>query len=267
MMSNVLSLSIVSHGHSAYIVRLLTQLAALERRDFEVILTLNLPEDLPLDLARLPFKVTVVHNARPRGFSANHNAAFRISNGENFVIMNPDIKLINDPFPELLSMLDGKSHSIFAPLIVGAEGHIEDSARHFPSPYRLLKRVAGRAFKVRLRPDVVPQNDHVLMPDWVAGMFLLIPRATYQMLNGFNEAYFLYFEDVDFCARAQLAGCQILVNKNIRVIHEAQRDSHRKMRFLLWHSKSACKFFVSAAYFRIQKKRLFGGKRRLHVTR
>lgn len=262
-MSHVLSLSIVSHGHGAYIERLLRQLAALGRRDFEVILTLNVPEALALEAADLPYPLRIVRNGRPRGFSANHNAAFKLSKGANFVILNPDIRLIDDPFPPLLAMLDGKGHSIFAPLIVCPDGSVEDSARHFPSPYRLVKRFAGRALKVRLRPEAVPQDDKVLRPDWVAGMFLLIPRATYQMLNGFNEAYFLYFEDVDFCARAQLAGCQIVVNKNVRVIHEAQRDSHRKMRYLLWHSRSACQFFASGTYFRLQKKRLFGARRRL----
>lgn len=266
-MSMLMSLSIVSHGHSAYIVRLLDQLAELGRSDFDVILTLNLPEELPIKLGQLPFHVRVVCNPQPKGFGANHNAAFLLSTGDNFVVMNPDIKLVNDPFPALLSMLDSSPHSIIAPLIVCNDGHIEDSARHFPSPYRLLKRCVSRLFKLRLAPDVVPQTEQMLMPDWVAGMFLLIPRVTYRLLHGFDETYFLYFEDVDFCARGRLAGCQILVNKQITVIHEAQRDSHRKLRYLLWHVRSAGKFFISSAYLEIQKQRLFGANRRLPSVR
>lgn len=257
-MTNLLSLSIVSHGHSVFIRRLLGQLAALGRSDFDVILTLNVPEELSLDPHQLPYKVRVIQNPYPKGFGANHNAAFSFCSGKNFVVLNPDINLIRDPFPELLSMLDGESHGIFAPLILCKNGNIEDSARYFPSPYRLLKRLFSRIFNLRKSADLVPQNEQVLMPDWVAGMFLLIPRETFRMLNGFSEKYFLYFEDVDLCARAQLAGCKIIVNKNISVIHEAQRDSHRKMRYLIWHVRSAGIFFLSITYLKIQKKRFFG---------
>jgi GT2 family glycosyltransferase len=68
----------------------------------------------------------------------------------------------------------------------------------------------------------------------------------------------MYFEDVDFCARARLAGCQVLVSRQAKVIHDAQRDSHRKMRYMLWHVGSALRFFTSAAYVRIRLNRLFG---------
>jgi N-acetylglucosaminyl-diphospho-decaprenol L-rhamnosyltransferase len=98
----------------------------------------------------------------------------------------------------------------------------------------------------------VPQQGDLLMPDWVAGMFLMVPRPTYALLDGFNDGFFLYFEDVDFGARARLAGCHILVNRAVAVIHRAQRDSHRRPRFMWWHVQSAFRFFRSATYFRIQ---------------
>jgi N-acetylglucosaminyl-diphospho-decaprenol L-rhamnosyltransferase len=259
-MNKKLSLSIVSHGHRDYIASLLTQLAALPRSDFEVILTLNMPEPLPVELATLPYPVHLVVNDKPRGFSANHNAAFALSSGEVFVILNPDIKLLEDPFTSMLSLLKDNGTCICAPLIVSKEGVIENSARNFPSPYLLLRKLSGRIFKYSLAPEAVPEDDAVLMPDWAAGMFLAVRRDTYTMLNGFNENYFLYFEDVDFCARARLAGCRILVCKHTRVIHEAQRDSHRKLRFLLWHLESAFKFFISSVYMKIQFNRIFFDK-------
>ena len=258
-MGKKFSLSIVSHGHQLYIVPLLKQLASLEHHDFEVILTLNVPEVLPPELHadRLPFKMYLIVNPSPKGFAVNHNAAFMLSNGDNFVVLNPDIRLLDDPFPALLEMVERSSGSICAPLIVSGNGEVEDSARNFPSSYLLIRKLIGRVFNLRLPREIVPQNDMMLMPDWAAGMFLVVPRHIYTLLHGFSERYFLYFEDVDFCARAHLAGFNVLVNKNIRVIHEAQRDSHRKLKFLLWHLRSAFKFFISLAYLKIQFGRVF----------
>ena len=86
----------------------------------------------------------------------------------------------------------------------------------------------------------------------------MVPRGIFEKLQGLNQRYHLYYEDVDFCARARLAGCAILVSTRAKVIHQAQRDSHRKLRYLMWHLHSAVKFFTSGSYLRIQMRRMFG---------
>ncbi len=253
-----MTLSIVSHGHMHYVARLLHDIARFQRTDLDVILTLNLPEGLGIDLAGLPFRVQLVHNTRPKGFAANHNYAFSLSSGQYFVILNPDIVLLDDPFDPLLAMMARNRNCIVAPQIVNRNGLVEDSARNFPTPLSLLKKAAGKLLKKPLPGDVLIARDELLLPDWVAGMFVMVPRSIYSQLKGLSEYYFLYYEDVDFCARARLAGVEILVNQQVKVIHEAQRDSHRKARYLLWHVNSAAKFFTSPAYLKISLRRMFG---------
>lgn len=248
-MQKKLTLSIVSHGHRVHVANLLQHLARLGRSDFEVILTLNLPE--PVELDGLPFPVRLIQNPTPKGFGANHNAAFLESVGAYFVILNPDIELPEDPFEPLLELAQRDSLNICAPVILDAEGRVEDSARNFPTPYSLFKRLLCRLLGRPIIADTLRQDEDTLLPDWVAGMFVMVPRDLYQRLGGFNDAYFLYFEDVDFGARARLAGCHILVCKHARVIHKAQRDSHRRLRFMWWHVQSAAKFFTSPAYLRV----------------
>jgi GT2 family glycosyltransferase len=222
----------------------------------EVILTLNLPEAFSIEVSTLPFDLRVVRNDQVKGFAANHNAAFAISKGENFVILNPDIKLLADPFDVLFSMVQESPNSICAPLIVNNQYKVEDSARNFPSPFVLGGRLLSRVFHFSLRPEILTVKNDVIMPDWVAGMFMVVPREIYSRLGGLSERYHMYFEDVDLCARARLAGFQILVNRRIKVIHEAQRDSHRKLRYLFWHIQSAMKFFTSSAYLKISSDRM-----------
>jgi N-acetylglucosaminyl-diphospho-decaprenol L-rhamnosyltransferase len=260
-MDTKISLSVVSHGHQRYICRLFEDLAQLNRDDIEVILTLNLPEEIPIDFEKLPFKVKVICNDSPKGLAANHNAAFGISQGDHFVVLNPDIKFIDDPFDTMLSIINDQPNSICAPLIINDLGGVEDSARHFPTPALLLKRSLSRMVRLKPKSEAIPNKEGVLAPDWVAGMFLFIPRAIYVKLHGLSERYHLYFEDVDFCARAHLTGHQILVSANAKVIHEAQRDSHRKLRYFLWHLQSAIKFFTSKAYQDIRNKRILRKQR------
>ncbi|WP_338845897.1 glycosyltransferase [Massilia sp. W12] len=253
----ILSISIVSHGHAQHVQQLLEDLVHCAPANAEVILTHNLPEQISLP-PKLPFAIKQVHNPAPKGFAANHNHAFSLSRGAYFVILNPDVRLPENPFPQLLALFAHHPKALAAPLIVNQHGMVEDSARNFPTPLLLMKKAAGKLFRFRLAQDQVPAKDDWLMPDWVAGMFIMAPRAVYEHLRGLNEHYFLYYEDVDFCARARLAGCDILVNRNVRVVHEAQRDSHKKARYLLWHMKSALKFFTSQAYLRISWRRLTG---------
>ena len=79
----------------------------LARTDCRVILTLNIPETLPFDTVRAGFPITLVRNEVPKGFGANHNTAFKAAAGDYFCILNPDIRLHEDPFPALFFYLCG----------------------------------------------------------------------------------------------------------------------------------------------------------------
>lgn len=130
--------------------------------------------------------------------------------------------------------------------------------RFFPNPWILVKKLMAKLMSRKLPIDRVHSVGEVMLPDWVAGMFIVTPRRIYSELAGLSERYHMYYEDVDFCARAQLAGHQVVVSKRAQVVHEAQRDSHRKLQYLLWHMQSACLFFSSEAFLKIHWRRLRG---------
>jgi N-acetylglucosaminyl-diphospho-decaprenol L-rhamnosyltransferase len=253
------SLSVVSHGHRDLIMALLSDLSRLERNDIEVILIWNLKQEgNAVDSAAFSFPILSIINDSPQGFAANHNAAFRQSSGEYFVILNPDIRLPEDPFATLLPILDARRDAICAPTIRNTRNELEDSARFFPSPLGLAKKAAAKAAGIRLRLPAIPMRDALLHPDWVAGMFLVVPRRIYVALGGLSERYFLYYEDVDFCVRARLQGIDIIVTPEAFAIHDARRESHHNLRFLSWHFFSALKFFTSRAYLTLKLKNFFG---------
>lgn len=247
------SISIVSHGHRALVVSLLDDLARMHRPGIEVLLTWNLGgEEETIDSDGMPFPVTIIVNPTPKGFAENHNAAFRKSSGTNFVVLNPDIRLPADPFDDLLDVLRMMPNAICAPLILNTHHEQEDSVRFFPSPWTLVKKAFAKVCGITPAQQQIPRRENLLMPDWVAGMFMVIPRAVYAGLGGLSEKYFLYYEDVDFCARAKLRGVSILVTSKAFAIHDARRESHRSLRFLTWHIASAFKFFTSRAYLTLK---------------
>ena len=245
-----ISVSVVSHGQRDLVALLIRDLQThCADSRFELILTLNIGEELPVNWAAFTHPATLIRNHMPRGFGSNHNQAFAHASGRLFCVLNPDIRLTADPFAALLSCLDGLSVALVAPVVVGADGEIEESARVFPSPGRIARRVFGQP----LSADYVI-SDQPLYPDWVGGMFMLFSRRIFEQLHGFDERYFLYYEDVDICARLRLLGHEIALCPQARVIHCAQRQSHRSARYLVWHFKSMARFFLSGVYRQIRQR-------------
>ncbi len=236
-----ISISVVSHLQMALVSELLEDLEKNCRdTSFELILTLNQEEYVSLDPACLSYPVKIVRNTLPKGYGANHNQAFKQAAGRFFCVMNPDIRLDTNPFPLLMAFSSDTSVGVVAPLVVSQTGTIENSARRFPTPLTILGKVFGRGWG----PDYVMENAPVY-PDWVGGMLMLFRREVFERVAGFDERYFLYYEDVDICARLGQQGYRAMICPGARVVHHAQRTSHRDFRYWRWHLKSMALFFIS----------------------
>lgn len=246
-----LTLSIVSHGQAPLVADLLDDLARCVATPLRVILTLNLPEQDALWRRRdYPFEIEPVRNPFRRGFGANHNAALKKAGTRYFCVLNPDIRLRSDPFPVLLSALEDRRTGVAAPTVTDPGLVPEDHARAFPSLFSLVAKAFGS------RPHTpLPPGQAIYHPDWVAGMFMLFRCDTLRTLGGFDERYFLYYEDVDLCARMRARGFEVAVCPAAAVIHAARRESRRNPRYALWHLRSALRFLASQPRIALGLKR------------
>lgn len=233
-----ITLSIVSHGHAGMLAGLLAQVADLPAVA-EVIVTVNVPEPLVTVPSTLTGRVRWRRNASPRGFGANHNAAFAGCKTPYFCVLNPDIDLQSNPFPLLLQCLDQSGAALAAPRTLAMDGTEQDSIRHFPTPIGLLSKALGGSKGAYALSD----GCEPFFPDWVGGMFMLFRSDAFKCIGGFDEKFFMYYEDVDICARLWKAGLRVVACPQASVVHAAQRASHRDGRHLRWHLASMARYF------------------------
>jgi N-acetylglucosaminyl-diphospho-decaprenol L-rhamnosyltransferase len=157
-----------------------------------------------------------------------------------FCLPNPDIRLKENPFPQLLKAFDDPSVALVAPKIISPVGSEEDSARKFPTLRDLLSKAFGRHDGTYFEK---PENG-LVYPDWLAGMFLLLRGDLFQKVKGFDEKFFLYYEDVDLCWRLRRDGFQVVQDRSVSVVHDARRESRRNLRFARWHLAGMARYLI-----------------------
>ncbi len=232
-----ITLSVVSHRQNALVNELLGDLERCCGNQIAVVLTQNVPDEVPLATAKP--NLQIIANQEPRGFGANHNAAFARCATPFYCVANPDIRLGSDPFPVLLQALAREHVGVVGPLVRSPGGAIEDSARRFPTAASLVRKL----FVAPSGPDY-PADRGPVEVDWVAGMFMLFDSTAYRATGGFDEAYFLYYEDVDLCRRLRRGGRKAVYVPEAEVVHDARRGSHRDLRLAGHHLASALRFLT-----------------------
>ena len=230
-----ITVSIISHNQGILTDHVLKQLVKFKQVK-KIILTIN---DIVNDNHKYfsHKKIYFIKNKFIKGFSQNHNDAFKLVKTEFFSICNPDINFINNPFVILCRDLNNKN-LLAAPKIINRFGTIEDNARSFPSIINLILRRFFFQYG-----HYKYNNNNIYNPDWIAGMFWLIRRRDFLKMRGFSEDFFLYFEDVDFCRRIWEQGFTISINPKVIVMHDARRSSNKKIRYLILHLNSLFIYF------------------------
>ena len=232
------TVSIVSHGQGVMVEPLLRDLGRC-RQVVRIVVTHNIPEDDISCPEYLAPRMQRICNRHPLGFGTNHNQAFGLCETELFAVLNPDIRLTNDPFPQLAAALDAGVAGVIAPAVLNPNGLLEDSARRFPTALRLLRKLMGGGDGRAVFEGAAPHD-----VDWTAGMFLLFPAQTFREFRGFDEDFHLYYEDVDICTRLWRSGRRVMLHPGVTVIHAAQRASRRNLRYMLWHLSSMLRYFA-----------------------
>lgn len=235
--SPTVTLSIVSHGQSGLILQLLQDIRNWSGAKFQIIVTHNIPEDSSYLSFFGDLGIYLIINDVPKGFGANHNAAFAKAKGDFFIVLNPDIRANNLDLSPLVEALKSQGIGACAPVVFSAEGKVEDSARRYPTLLRFFKRAF---FGMRAADYVF--SSKLTRVDWLAGMFVAFRSEVFKSVGCFDERYYMYLEDADLCRRIAQHGLDIVVVQECSVIHNARRASRTNLRHIRWHYRSAFRF-------------------------
>lgn len=244
----MMTLSIVTHRQGPLLAALLADIARLDSALVSaIVITRNVDEDRIAIPAALEPMTKVIDNEAPKGFGANHDAAFAHCATPLFVVMNPDIRIAADPFAAIAARFDltasgAAAIALISPRITAPDGRDEDAARELITPWRLIRR--------RLMNRDRKAIEHF---DWLAGMFLVLRSDAFRKVGGFDTRYFMYCEDFDLCARLRLAGWGLVRATDVSVIHDARRASLRSRQHLAWHVTSLLRMWTSSAFWRYRR--------------
>ena len=227
-----LSVLIVTYNSAPLMDALLSQLQAeIHSPNFgyqaEVLLVDNGSADGTAELVALHHPwVKLLPNRINLGFAAGNNLAAQSASGRHLLLLNPDAVPAAGALAQGIALMDAHpTVGLAGGALRNSRGEREPSARMFPTLRDEVFTMSGLAAKypqsrtfARLdRRWADPEQDATV--DWIPGAFVFLPRAVFQGLGGFDERFFMYYEEVDLCRRLQQAGYQVQYWPRLQAMH------------------------------------------------
>jgi len=218
-----LSIVIVSFNARSDLERCLESLHATPPAiAHEIVVVDNGSTDGSLDAARRWPDVRVLALGSNVGFARGNNEGIRATTGDAILLLNSDTLVPPGALDRLVVELDrDPAIAVVGPRLVDGHGQAELSFGRMLGPINELrqKRLARRKDEV----ETLARQRHY--PDWVSGACLLVRRADAEAVGGLDERFFMYTEDVDFCAAIRARGRRILFAPEVEVVHLRGRSA------------------------------------------
>ena len=203
-------------------------------------------------------EVTFITAGRNLGYAAGVNLGLRQATGRYFLILNPDIALLKNDIQTMIDYLDGHpAVGLLGPKLINPDGTSQYTCYRFPQFILPLYRrtfIGHLPFaKRRLANYLMTDWDHASnrAVDWLLGGCLLARRAAVEKVGLFDERFFLYVEDVDWCRRFWQAGYAVVYFAEAEIVHYHQRTSAELSWWrgiwqptARWHIASWLKYFL-----------------------
>jgi GT2 family glycosyltransferase len=198
--------------------------------------------------------VQFIVNEKNLGFARANNQALAICKGKHVLFLNPDTLIPEDCLQKCLAFIDQHPHAgaLGVRMLDGKGRFLPESKRSFPSPWISFWKLTGlsaifpksRIFNRYALGFLDEHRDHSV--DVLAGAFLLVKKELLVQLQGFDESYFLYGEDIDLSYRIKQAGYENLYFSGTTIIHFKGESSGTA-------SLSRVRYFYSAMQVFVQK--------------
>jgi GT2 family glycosyltransferase len=208
-------------------------------RDWEAVVVDNASRDGSEAIAEeFAPRVRLLRNPDNPGFGRGVNQGVAAVDAPVILIMNPDCRLVAGAMAVLEQEL--RSHhdcAIVGPRILDPDGSVQGSARGDPDMFTglfgrttLLRTLLPRLSVSRrnvVSEEAIGRGDASVPVDWLSGACMLVRRDAFEKARGFDERYFLYWEDADLCRRLRVFGYHVRYVPGATAIHWVGRSSRR----------------------------------------
>jgi len=220
--------------------------------EWEAVIVDNASSDNSAAIVETFPRATLIRNPANVGFGRAVNQAAAVATAPRLLLVNPDCRLVSGAISTLRSVLDAEpSCAVVGPRIFDPDGTVQGSARGDPD---MLTGLFGRTGALRvLLPflpvarrnvvveDAVRTGASSVVVDWLSGACMLIRRDAFTAAGGFDERFFLYWEDADLCRRLRNRGFQVRYVPGASAVHQVGRSSQTARR-------SSIRAFHASAY-------------------
>jgi len=234
----------------------LKDLVVLENLDILYLIDNSPTKNLQTQIEQFSQKIKYVHLNKNIGFGSGHNVAIKKAARDGFkihFIINPDIRIERAEDIDSLAnhIKNSKNCGLVVPKIIYPNGSIYASVKHLPNPFILFIRRFIKLSPISRFVDNIYEikvNEKELIfkipkTAFVSGCFMCISIPTFNLVEGFDERFFMYMEDVDLCRKISHIS-EIHYISTSQVIHVHNRESHRNNKLLFIHISSALKYFA-----------------------
>ncbi len=212
---NAIGVGVINHNTREHLRACLTTI--LQDAPGEIVVVDNASVDGSLELVRREYAgVRLIANATNRGYGAAANQAIACTSAPHILLLNSDTLLRPGALQALRAYLDHHPCvAMVGPRLVNVDGSLQPSCFPFPTPIHTLVEISGSRRVIRHLPFVrelyPPTSSHsrARPVPWVLGAGLALRRKAVDDVDGFDESFFMYSEEVDLAYRLRRAGWQI----------------------------------------------------------
>lgn len=185
-------------------------------------------------------KINFVKSDTNLGFAKGQNMLLKKINSPLVLILNPDTRFKKSDIEEMVDFMNNNPKVGLASCkILGFDGRRHSNGGDYPFGLSLL------SWLFNLESLGIKKNFHRVDEkyyledkevDWVGGTFMFVRKCVFDRVGLFDEDFFMYFEDVDFCLRAKKAGYKIMLNSKVEIEH-LSGASTKSPKFYQWSSE------------------------------
>jgi N-acetylglucosaminyl-diphospho-decaprenol L-rhamnosyltransferase len=180
-------------------------------------------------------RLRMIYNRANLGFGPAANRGAAEARGRFIAIVNPDCLLEPGDLGHMIDIASNDADAgVVGAVVCDAEGKPDPaSRRHDPLMMRTLNTLLGRR---DAGVNVAgPMPEQPVAVEAISGALMVFPRAVYNRVSGFDEKYFLHFEDLDICRRLRDAGYRVILAGNLHVLHGKGGSSKHRPVFVSKH--------------------------------